>query len=81
MWAVTITSNKTLSNKKRNLIVEYINSETHNVIKQKYFILHDVLEGRKYLEAIIEGNKLAVLNLLSILKANLPYRISYKKIY
>jgi len=42
--------------------------------------LHDILEGKKFCEAIIEGTKLSVMNIVMMLRDNVEYRISYRKL-
>jgi len=80
MWSVTVSSDYILSNKNKELITDLIDAECHNTIEKYKFILHDIIEENNFSEAIIEGNNLVIVNLLSVLKTNLPYRISYKKI-
>ncbi len=80
IWSITIHSNYILSNKNKDLIATLIDAECHNSIKRNHFILHDILETKKSSNVIFEGNKLAVINLLSMLKSDLPYGILYNGI-
>lgn len=78
MWCITIKSDKILSGEDKDLIVEFIDHEAHKAISDYGFVLHDVLEYKKFSEAIIEGKIKSVINLFSVLRCNLPYKISYK---
>ncbi|ODS43021.1 MAG: hypothetical protein MSIBF_07205 [Candidatus Altiarchaeales archaeon IMC4] len=78
IWLVTIKSDKILSDANKDLIVEFIDHEAHKAIGDNGFILHDVLEYKKFSEVIIEGTMKSVINLLCVLKDNLAHKLSYK---
>ncbi len=78
MWLVTIKSDEILSDTNKDLIVEFIDYEAHKAKGEYGFVLHDVLEYKNYSEAIIEGTIKSVINLLSVLRDNLAYKLSYK---
>ena len=78
LWLIIVKSDKILSVENKDLIFEFIDHESHKAITDHGFILHDVLEYKKFSEAIIEGTIKSVINLFSVLRCNLPYKISYK---
>ena len=80
-WSIKIISCDNLSENKRELIIDLIDNEAHKATKKNQFILHDVFEETNLSELIVEGQKEAVDNLLLMLKSNLRYNISYKKIF
>jgi len=81
-WVIIIKSNNgiSISNNERNFIINLIDNEGHTVEEKYSFILHNVLEDNKSCEAIIEGNRVSVINIVMMLKDNLQYNIFYRKI-
>ena len=73
-WVIIVKSNRKISESKKDLIVDLIDTEAHHTIKNR-FILHDVLEDNNFSEIIIEGSRIAAINLKEMLKSNLPYNI------
>ncbi|MEM0492368.1 MAG: hypothetical protein QXS02_00185 [Candidatus Thermoplasmatota archaeon] len=80
MWYLTIISKHNLSNKDRDFLVELVNEEARRTINYYHFILHDVIESKNYSKMLIEGTKISVKNLLSVIRGNLFYKITYKKL-
>ena len=80
MWAIKINSKRNLSEADRDFIAELISEEARSVIKSYSFILHNIMESKKYCELLVEGSKTALVSLLSTLKNSVPYKISYEKI-
>lgn len=79
MWVIKIISDNILSKKERDFIAELIDSENHKVVEDS-FILHDILEDEKSCEVIVECGKTAVINLVSMLKDNIQYKVLYSRI-
>jgi len=80
MWAIKINSKRNLSEADRDFIAELISEEARSVIKSYSFILHNIIESKKYCELLVEGSKTALVSLLSTLKNSVPYKISYEQI-
>jgi len=79
MWLITIRSKQNLSNKDRDFITELISEEARKTIESYSFVLHDIVESKSYSRILIEGTKMALTNLVSVIKDNLPYKIIYRK--
>jgi len=79
MWLITVVSNRNFSDKDRDFIAELVSEEARKVIDSHSFILHDLVESKKYCKILIEGTKTAVISLLSVMKDNLPYKVCYTK--
>ncbi|MBC8526222.1 MAG: hypothetical protein ISS28_07285 [Candidatus Cloacimonetes bacterium] len=80
MWIITIKSNKGLSNREKDFIADLIDNDAHKVKGKCSFILHDILEGKNFCEAIIEDSKLSIINIVMMLRDNTPYNISYRSL-
>jgi len=80
LWVIKIISDHILAGVSKDFIAMLIDHEAHKVKGGYSFILHDILESKKDSEAIIEGSKFAVINLVSVLKDNLRYKTSYHSI-
>ena len=80
MWVITITSHRNLSDRTRDFIAELIDNENHKVVKKYRFILHDIIEDKKSSTAIIEGSEVSAKNIVLMLKHNLPYSVSYRRV-
>jgi hypothetical protein len=82
MWLITVISKRNLSNKDRDFIAELVSEEAQRTIKSCRFILHDIVESKRYSKMLIEGTKTALSNLLSVIKDNLTYdKITYARYY
>ncbi len=79
MWLITIISKRNLLNKDNDFIAELVSEEARKTRKLYSFILHDIVESKRYCKILIEGTKTATTNLLSVLKDNLTYKITYTK--
>lgn len=79
MWCIKISSKRNLSDKDRDFIAELVSEEARQSTKSYYFILHDIVESKRYSKMIIEGTKIALRNLLSAIGDNLPYKITYRR--
>ncbi|MBI5560365.1 MAG: hypothetical protein HY883_03740 [Deltaproteobacteria bacterium] len=80
MWLITIVSKRNLTEENKDFIAELISEEARKAKDFYSFILHDILESKRLSEIIIEGTKTALVNLLSVMKDNLNYKITYTKI-
>lgn len=80
MWLITLYSRQKLSNTDRDFIADLVSEEARKVIKRYYFILHEIIESERYSKIFTEGTKVALSNLLSVIRDNLPYQVTYKYI-
>ena len=72
MWLITITTKQNLSDKDRDFIAELVSEEARKTRKSCSFILHDIVESKRYCKLLIEGTEDAITNLLSVIRDNLP---------
>jgi len=79
MWLITLSSKRELSDKDRDFIADLVSEEDRSVSESYSFILHDIVESKRYCKILIEGTDAALTNLLSVIKDNLPYRITYRR--
>lgn len=79
MWLITGSSKQSLSAIDRDFITELVSEEARKVIDSYSFILHDVVESKRYSKILIEGTNIALENLLSAINSNLPYRTTYRR--
>ncbi len=79
LWIIKIISKKIFSDEDRNFIAELVSEEARKSIEFYSFILHDILESKRYINVLIEGSQSALNNLLLVIKHNIPYEISYTK--
>ncbi|MCD6239555.1 MAG: hypothetical protein J7K51_09650 [Thermotogae bacterium] len=79
MWLIRVTPKRNFSNKDRNFIAELVSEEARKTREPYSFILHDIVESKKYSEMLVEGREIALTNLLSVIKDNLPYGVSYTR--
>ena len=79
LWSISIISKQRLSDKDRDFIADLISEEARTATESCSFILHDVVESKRYCNALIEGTKTALANLLLVIKDNLPYKIAYTR--
>jgi len=79
MWLVTVISKRNLLYNDRDFIAELVSEEARKTREPYSFILHDIVEGKKYSEMLVEGREIALTNLLSVIKNNLPYGVSYTR--
>lgn len=78
-WLITITSKRNFLEKDRDFIAELVSEEARKVDKFYSFILHDIIESKKYSKIFIEGTKASLNNLLSVIKANLTCQFTYER--
>lgn len=82
MWLITVISKRNLLHKDRDFIAELVSEEARKTIKSYRFILHDIVESKRYSKILIEGSKTALSNLLSVIKDNLTGdKITYARYY
>jgi len=81
LWAILIIFDKKLSEKEIDFITDLIDTESHNAIKKYSFIFHNILVDKNSFEAIIEGQRCAVKNIVEVLLSNTPYKVIYKRIF
>ncbi len=74
-----ISSGKKISNNDKDFITELISEEARKTKGDYSFILHNIIEKKKYSMAIIEGTRNAIVNLIPVLKDNTDYNINYTK--
>ncbi len=79
IWSITIVSKRNLLRKDRDFVAELISEEARKTIEPYNFILHEIIESKRYSKIFIEGTKSAFANVLSVLKDNLPYEVFYTK--
>lgn len=79
MWSVRVSSKQSLSDRSRDFIVELVSEEARSVIESYSFILHDVVESRRYSKLLIESTRISLSNLLSVIRNNLPYQVTCKR--
>lgn len=80
MWLITIRSKHNISNKERDFTTELISEEARKAIESYSFVLHDIVESKLCSKILIEGTKMALTNLLSVINDNFPYyRTTYRK--
>jgi hypothetical protein len=77
MWLITTISKQNLSDEDRDMVAELISEEARKTIKSYSFVLHNIIESKRYCKILVEGTKIALGNLLSVLEDNLPYEITY----
>lgn len=75
MWLITVVSKRNLLEKDRDFIAELVSEEARKTIKSYNFILHDMVESKRYSKMLIEGTDRAITNLVSVIKDNLPYKV------
>ncbi len=80
MWLITLYSKQKLFNTDRDFIADLVSEEARKVTERYFFILHDIMESGRYSKILIEGTKVALSNLLSVIRDNLPYQVTYKYI-
>ena len=76
MWVITIASRRDLSDRDRNFLAELVSEEARSTTIHYSFILHDIVESKRYSKMLIEGTKTALTGLLSMLEDNLAYEIT-----
>lgn len=82
IYSITVISKRDLSDKDRDFVAELVSEEARKTIKSYSFILHDIIESKRYYKILIEGTKAALTNLLSVIKDNLAYdKIIYARNY
>lgn len=79
MWLITLSSKRELSDKDRDFIADLVSEEDRSVTESYSFILHDIVESKRYCKILIEGTDTALTNLLSVIKDNLHYRITHRR--
>lgn len=79
MYLIRLISKQNLLNKDRDFIAEHISEEARKSKEFYSFILHDIVESKRYCEILIEGTKTALTNLLPVIKDNLTYEITYAR--
>ena len=76
-WLITVSSKQDFSDKDRDFIAELISEEARKMEGDYNFILHNIIESKRYCKVFIEGAKIALDNLLSVFKDNLSYKVAY----
>ena len=71
MWIITVVSKRNLSDKDRDFMAELVSEEARKTIKSYRFVLHDIVESKRYCKLLIEGTENAITNLLSVIRDNL----------
>ncbi|HAF07115.1 MAG: hypothetical protein QME48_07145 [bacterium] len=67
-----------MSNKDRDFITELISEEARKTIESYSFVLHDIIESKRFSIILIEGTMMSLINLVSVSEDNLPYKITYR---
>ena len=76
-WLIKLNSRNDLTDANRDFIAELVSEEALKAIKPYSFILDEMIESKKYCKIFIEGTRVAVNNLVLVLKDNLQYKISH----
>ena len=79
-WDIKVSSPKLFTQANRDFIIELVSEESRKVPKGQSFILHDAIESAKYCRLLVEAPKHTILDLRDMLKDNIPYRISLRKL-
>lgn len=79
LWSLAVKVKQNLSDKDRDFIAELVSEEARKASEPYRFILHDVIESKKYCQMLIEGTKTAVGGLLLTIQDNFFGQISYGK--
>ena len=79
IWLITVVSNRNLSEKDIDFIAELVSEEARKAKEFYSFILHDIVESKRYCRILIEGTETALTNLLLVIKDNLTYEITYAR--
>jgi len=79
-WDIKVFSPKLFTQANRDFIIELVSEEARKVPNGQSFILHDAIESAKYCRLLVEATKPAMLDLRDVLKDNVPYRISFRKL-
>jgi hypothetical protein len=79
MCLITVISKRNLLDNDRDIIADFVSEEARKATECYNFILHDIVESKRYCKILIEGKKTAITNLLLVIKDNLPYNITYRR--
>ena len=77
-WQIMVTSESSLSDGDRELIVAFFNEIAWRR-RDAEIILHDVIESRRFSQLFVEADKSALAYLISELRENLDYRITFHR--
>lgn len=78
-WSIKIKSGSNMSDEEKDFIADLVSEEARKTTKSYYFILHDIVEREKYSELLLEGTEIAIKNLVSVARDNLPHKIIYRR--
>ncbi len=78
MWIIKIISNQNFTNKERDFIVELVSEEARKTCGLYSFILHDIIESKRYSNIFIEGSRIALNNLLLVIKDNFLCKVAHR---
>lgn len=78
MWIIKIISKQSFTNKERDFIVELVSEEARKTRGLYTFILHDIIESKRYSNISIEGSRIALNNLLLVIKDNFLRKATYR---
>lgn len=77
-WVITLTARrKFFSKRDADFVAELASEEARKVRRDWRFILHDMVESKKYFKLFIEGERSALLNLLAVMRDNFECKIAY----
>lgn len=79
MWLISVKSKRNFSIIDRDFIAELVSEEARKVIESYSFVLHDIIESKKCCKILIEGTKIALINLLLVIRNNFSYKVFYTK--
>ena len=68
---ITILKEQNFLEKERDFIAELVSEEARSVVAHLSFILHEIVESKRYCKIFVEGSAGACKNLHMVLKSNL----------
>jgi len=75
MWRITTFSKKNLTQQDRDFVAELVSEEARKTSRRYSFVLHDMIESEHYCKLYIEANQTALVNLLAVMRSNLPHKV------
>lgn len=76
LWLVNIESEFAFSEEEKEILVQFFNEEAWRSKKSGLMILHDIFEGEKLCQFVVEAPKRAIHNLVDVFRNNLNLTIS-----
>ncbi len=80
MYRLTIMSEHDLTDAERDFIAELASEEARKAISAHTFTIHEIVESRSSSRLLVEGSPKAVHNLCIVIRDNLPYQVTSKRL-